>query len=79
MVEVTKFIDTLGDLVGPAHVKAAPEVQAYQVDGHVPWAVVSPGDIDEVAAVLPDRQRAGWHRDGQSPAVLATAWAMLAA
>lgn len=52
MVDVTRFIDDLSAMVGTEFVQSMTPMEAYDVDGRVPWAVVSPGDIEQMAAVL---------------------------
>jgi glycolate oxidase FAD binding subunit len=52
MIDASKFIEDLNALVGATFVQAMTPLEAFHVDGRAPWAVVAPGDIDEVAAVL---------------------------
>jgi glycolate oxidase FAD binding subunit len=52
MVDVSQIIAELQAIVGVEFVQAMTSPDAYRVDGRVPWTVVSPGDIDQVAAVL---------------------------
>jgi glycolate oxidase FAD binding subunit len=52
MVQASKVIEELQAIVGVECVQAMTSLEAYRVDGQVPWAVVIPGDIDQVAAVL---------------------------
>jgi glycolate oxidase FAD binding subunit len=52
MGDVSNLIEELSAIVGAEFVQAMASVDAYQVDGRVPWAVVAPGDLDQVAAVL---------------------------
>jgi glycolate oxidase FAD binding subunit len=52
MVDAAKLIEELKAVVGDAFVQALTPLDAYHVDGRTPWAVVSPGDIDQVAAVM---------------------------
>jgi glycolate oxidase FAD binding subunit len=51
IANATKTIEELSDLVGAGFVQST-GMDAYHVDGRTPWAVVTPGDIDQVAAVL---------------------------
>jgi glycolate oxidase FAD binding subunit len=51
MVDATRLIEELTDMVGMPFVQST-ALHAYQVDGRTPWAVVTPGDIDQMAAVL---------------------------
>ena len=46
------LVQRLSDLVGPAHVVAGSGVSPYVVDGKAPQAVVSPGSVEEVSAVM---------------------------
>jgi glycolate oxidase FAD binding subunit len=46
------LLDTLRSIVGPASVLSGVEASPYVVDGRTPVAVVFPGSIDEVRAVL---------------------------
>jgi glycolate oxidase FAD binding subunit len=57
MADVSGLIDELRDLVGDEFVQTSPALDAYRVDGGTPWAVVSPGDVDQVAALLTVAQR----------------------
>src|SRR5262245_62296610 len=52
MVDLSKVLEALQAIVGVEFVQAMSSLDAYQVDGRSPWAVVSPADIDQVAAVL---------------------------
>jgi glycolate oxidase FAD binding subunit len=52
MVNASRFIEELSAMVGAEFVQSMTAMEAYHVDGRAPWAVVSPGDIDQVAAVL---------------------------
>jgi glycolate oxidase FAD binding subunit len=52
MVDVSKVIEELQEIVGVDFVQAMTSLNAYRVDGRAPWAVVIPGDIAQVAAVL---------------------------
>jgi glycolate oxidase FAD binding subunit len=52
MVDASRVIEELQAIVGVEFVRAMTSLEAYRVDGRVPWAVVIPGDIDQVAAVL---------------------------
>jgi len=52
MTDVSKLIDELTYIVGAEFVHTAPATDAYRVDGRAPWAVVAPGDVEQVAAVL---------------------------
>jgi glycolate oxidase FAD binding subunit len=59
MAEQSGLLDALSDIVGAPFVQATPAVQAYCVDGRAPWAVVSPADVEQVAAVLALAHSAG--------------------
>jgi glycolate oxidase FAD binding subunit len=52
MVDASKLSEELSAIVGAAFVQSMTSMDAYNVDGRAPWAVVAPGDIDQVAAVL---------------------------
>jgi glycolate oxidase FAD binding subunit len=52
MVDASRFIEELSTIVGTEFVRSMPPLEVYYVDGQVPWAVVSPENIDQVAAVL---------------------------
>jgi glycolate oxidase FAD binding subunit len=52
MVNASKFIAELSHIVGEGFVQSVAPLDAYHVDGRAPWAVVMPGDADQVAAVL---------------------------
>jgi glycolate oxidase FAD binding subunit len=52
MSDVAALIDELTRVVGEDFVRTTPQAEAYRVDGHVPWAIVSPGSVEEVGAVL---------------------------
>ena len=52
MVNAPKVIEELQAIVGGEFVQAMTSLDAYRVDGRVPWAVVIPGDINQLAAVL---------------------------
>jgi glycolate oxidase FAD binding subunit len=52
MVDASRIIAELQAIVGIEFVQAMTSLDGYRVDGRVPWTVVSPGDIDQVAAVL---------------------------
>ena len=52
MVDASELIEELSQIVGAPFVQATTSMGAYRVDGQEPWAVVSPGDIDEMSAVL---------------------------
>ena len=52
MVDTSKVIEGLQAIVGGEFVQALASLDAYRVDGRAPWAVVIPGDINQVAAVL---------------------------
>ncbi|HEX9868309.1 MAG TPA: FAD-binding oxidoreductase [Candidatus Tectomicrobia bacterium] len=52
MVDASRFIEELSAMVGAAFVQSMTPMEAYHVDGRAPWAVVAPGDIDQVAGVL---------------------------
>ncbi len=49
---MTELARTLEGIVGADHVQADGEARGYAVDGVVPAAVVFPGSVEEVAAVL---------------------------
>lgn len=57
MVDASKLIDELSDIVGDEFLQTTTSLDAYRVDGRVPWAIVAPGDVDQVAAVLALAQR----------------------
>lgn len=57
MADVSGLIDALSDIVGDEFIQASPALDAYRVDGSTPWAVVFPGDVDQVAALLTLAQR----------------------
>ncbi len=46
------LVQRLGDLVGSEHIVAGPGAASYAVDGKVPRAVVAPGSVEEVSAVM---------------------------
>jgi glycolate oxidase FAD binding subunit len=50
--KVSTLIEELSAIVGAEFVQSMASLDAYHVDGRPPWAVVAPGDIDQVAAVL---------------------------
>jgi glycolate oxidase FAD binding subunit len=52
MGDASKLIEELSDIVGVEFVQSLTSMDAYGVDGRAPWAVVAPGAIDQVAAVL---------------------------
>ena len=52
MVDASKVIEELQAIVGIEFVQAMTSLDAYHVDGRGPWAVVIPGDINQVAAAL---------------------------
>jgi glycolate oxidase FAD binding subunit len=52
MVDASKVIEELQAIIGVEYVQAMTSLDAYRVDGRAPWAVVIPGDISQVAAVL---------------------------
>jgi glycolate oxidase FAD binding subunit len=52
MTDVSKLIDELTSIVGAEFVQTTLATNAYRVDGRAPWAVVAPGDVDQLAAVL---------------------------
>jgi glycolate oxidase FAD binding subunit len=58
MSDVAPLLDELTAIVGEPFVRTTPQTEAYRVDEHVPWAVVSPGSVEEVAAVLALAHRA---------------------
>jgi glycolate oxidase FAD binding subunit len=57
MTDVAGLIDELCDIVGDEFVQTSSALDAYRVDGGAPWAVVFPGDADQVAALLALAQR----------------------
>lgn len=52
MTDISKLIDELTCVVGAEFIQTALATDAYRVDGRAPWAVVAPGDVEQVAAVL---------------------------
>ncbi|MFQ5681957.1 MAG: FAD-binding oxidoreductase [Candidatus Binatia bacterium] len=52
MISEKGLIRCLGGLVGGEHVFAGAKVQAYAVDEKFPTAVVTPGSVEEVSAVM---------------------------
>jgi glycolate dehydrogenase FAD-binding subunit len=52
MVDAAKVIEELQAIVGIEFVQALTSLDAYRIDGRAPWAVVIPGDITQIAAVL---------------------------
>jgi glycolate oxidase FAD binding subunit len=52
MLAERALVQRLSDLVGPAHVVAGSGASPYVVDGKAPQAVVSPGSVEEVSAVM---------------------------
>src|SRR5919109_2258530 len=59
MVDASKVIEELQAVVGVEFVRAMAAPDAYRVDGRAPWAVVIPGDVDQVGAVLALAHREG--------------------
>lgn len=57
MTDVTGLIDEVSDLVGGEFIQTSAALDAYRVDGGTPWAVVFPGDVGQVAALLTLAQR----------------------
>jgi glycolate oxidase FAD binding subunit len=57
MTDVAGLIDELSDLVGDEFIQTSAALDAYRVDGSTPWAVVFPGDVEQVAALLTLAQR----------------------
>jgi glycolate oxidase FAD binding subunit len=57
MTDVSGLIDELIGIVGDAFVQTQASLDAYRVDGRTPWIVISPGDVEQVAAVLALAQR----------------------
>jgi len=57
MSDVSGLLDALGRIVGDQFVHTTPALEAYCVDGCAPRVMVSPGDIDQVAAILALSQR----------------------
>jgi glycolate oxidase FAD binding subunit len=58
MSDVALFIDEFTAIVGEGFVRTTPQSEAYRVDTDMPWAIVSPGTVEEVAAVLAVAHRA---------------------
>lgn len=56
---MTELAKTLEGIVGAEHVRADSETGRYAVDGVVPTAVVFPGSVEEVSAVLAACSKAG--------------------
>jgi glycolate oxidase FAD binding subunit len=56
MLDASRLIDELSDIVGDEGLQTT-SLDVYRVDGHAPWVVVAPGDVDQVAAVLALAQR----------------------
>jgi len=52
MLSEGALVQRLTDLVGPEYVVAGPGAVPYAVDGKVPQAVVSPGSVEQVSAIL---------------------------
>jgi len=52
MLSEGALVQRLSDLVGQEHVVAGSPTSPYAVDGKVPRAVVLPGSVDEVSAVM---------------------------
>ncbi len=52
MISEKGLLRCLGELVGVEHVSAGPMSPAYAVDGKIPTAVVTPGSVEEVSAVM---------------------------
>src|SRR5262244_744775 len=52
MVDASKVIEELQTIGGVECVQALTPLDAYHIDGRAPWAVVVPGDIHQMAAVL---------------------------
>ena len=52
MADAFKVIEELLAIVGVESVQAMSALDAYNVDGRAPWAVIIPGDINQLAAVL---------------------------
>ena len=59
MSDVSGLLDAFSRIVGEPFVHTTPALEAYCVDGCAPRIMVSPGDIDQVAAVLALSQRDG--------------------
>ncbi len=51
MVDTIRILEELSAVVGAEFVQST-GMDAYDVDGRTPWAIVTPADIDQVAAVL---------------------------
>jgi len=52
MVDASNVVEELQAIVGVEYVQTMTSLDAYRVDGQTPWAVVAPGDLDQVAAAL---------------------------
>jgi len=52
MVDTSKLVEELHAIIGAPFIQTLSPLETYQVDGQAPWAVVSPGDIDQLAEVL---------------------------
>ncbi len=52
MADISRLIDELIAVVGEDSVQTGAAMDAYRVEEKVPWAAVSPADVDQVAAVL---------------------------
>jgi glycolate oxidase FAD binding subunit len=52
MVDASKVIEALHDIVGAEFVRSPTSDEACCVDGQAPWVVVVPADVNQVAAVL---------------------------
>lgn len=52
MADVAELIEALRAIVGKEFAQTTPLTDGYRVDGREPWAVVSPGSVEQVAAVL---------------------------
>ncbi|MGH7473166.1 MAG: FAD-binding protein, partial [Candidatus Methylomirabilales bacterium] len=52
MLSEGALVQRLSDLVGREHVVAGPPALPYVVDGKVPQAVLFPGTVEEVSAVM---------------------------
>jgi len=59
MLSEGALVQRLTDLVGPEHIVAGAGVSAYVVDGKVPRAVVFPGSVEEVSAIIAFASAAG--------------------
>lgn len=52
MSDVATILEEFCAIVGEGFVRTASQAETYGLDEHMPWAIVSPGDVEQVAAVL---------------------------